>query len=121
MIEASCHCGNVKINIPASTETVTSCNCSACSRFGALWAYFDPENVNVMATEENIGSYSWGDKTIEFQHCKNCGCITHYTPTELGNMGRMAVNFRLVDPKIVKSVKVRYFDGADKWEFVEER
>lgn len=120
MIEASCHCGNVKISIPNSTETVNSCNCSACSRYGALWAYFDPNVISINCNTDEIGSYSWGDKTIEFHHCKNCGCITHYTPTERGNSDRMAVNFRLVPSDIVNSVKVRYFDGADTWKFIGE-
>ena len=120
MIEASCHCGKVKIQIPNSTEKVTSCNCSVCTRYGALWAYFEPINVTVNCDKDALGSYSWGDKTIEFKHCKSCGCITHYTPTDCGNKDRMAVNFRLVPANILKSVKIRYFDAAETWTFIEE-
>lgn len=115
MIEAICHCGNIKIVFPAITETITSCNCSACSRYAALWGYFPTEDVNITADKDSIGSYCWGDKTIEFHHCKNCGCVTHYTPTILNNTNKMAVNFRLVDSNIVKPLKTRYFDGADTW------
>ena len=120
MIEASCHCGNIKITVPATTETVTSCNCSVCSRYATLWAYFSPNDVKVTAVQDSIGSYCWGDKTIEFHHCKNCGCITHYTSTELGNENKMAVNFRLVESKIVSRLKTRYFDGADTWEEIKQ-
>ncbi|NQZ79711.1 MAG: GFA family protein [Colwellia sp.] len=120
MIQASCHCGQVKFTLAAMPETVTSCNCSACSRFSALWAYFEPENIKFISAEKDTGKYCWGDKTIEFHHCKNCACITHYRPTAIGNQKRMAVNFRLVDSKLLDSVKIRYFDGADSWEFINQ-
>ncbi|WDE12985.1 GFA family protein [Thalassomonas haliotis] len=120
MIEASCHCGKVKINLPNSTETVTSCNCSVCGRFGALWAHFEPKQVSVSCHKDNLGAYCWGDKTIEFHHCKSCGCVTHYTPTKNANKERMAVNFRLAPTDILNSVKVRYFDGADTWQFIDK-
>jgi len=120
MIEASCHCGKVKIQIPNATETVTSCNCSVCTRYGALWAYFEPKNVTVNCNKDALVTYSWGDKTFEFKHCKSCGCVTHYMPTDRGNKDRMAVNFRLVPANILNSTKVRYFDGADSWTFIGE-
>ena len=120
MIEASCHCGKVKIRIPNSTETVTSCNCTICIRYGALWAYFEPKSVTVSCNKGALGSYRWGDKTIEFKHCKSCGCVTHYIPTECGKKDRMAVNFRLVPANILNSTKIRYFDAAETWTFIEE-
>ncbi len=115
MIKASCHCGNIQITIPPTTKTITSCNCSACSRYASLWAYFTPSEVKISALKNTIGSYCWGDKAIEFHHCKNCGCITHYTPTALGNKNKMAVNFRLVDSSVTSNIKIRYIDGADTW------
>ncbi len=114
--EASCHCGKVKITVPSTTKTITSCNCSACAKYAALCAYFSPTDVNVSVLSDSLSSYCWGDKTIKFHHCKNCGCVIHYTPTALGNENRMAVNFRLVNTDIVKKLDIRYFDGADTWQ-----
>jgi len=48
MIEASCHCGAVRIEVPSAPETVTSCNCSICRRYGVLWAYYQPQSVRVV-------------------------------------------------------------------------
>ncbi len=114
MIEASCHCDNIKITIPDTTETITSCNCSLCRKYASLWAYFSPKDVEVTTTKNAIASYCWGDKTIDFHHCKNCGCLTHYTPKEQGNINKMAVNFRLVDPNIINALQIKYFDGANQ-------
>ena len=116
MIEAICHCGNIKIVVPEITTVVTSCNCSSCSKYASLWAYFSPADIKIIATANAISSYSWGKKTIAFHHCNNCGCLTHYTQTERSNRDKMAVNFRLVNTRIVNELKVRYVDGAaDTW------
>ncbi|MBL4908507.1 MAG: aldehyde-activating protein [Alteromonadaceae bacterium] len=115
MIEASCHCGSIKIKLPATTKIVTRCNCSACSKYAALWAYFQPKEVKVSAAKDVVVSYCWGDKTIEFHHCNRCGCLTHYTATKLGNKNKMAINFRMVNSDILNSLDTRYFDGADTW------
>ncbi|MFT5708961.1 MAG: hypothetical protein ACI9ES_003268 [Oceanospirillaceae bacterium] len=120
MIEASCHCGKVNIKVPDSTTKVTSCNCSICRRFGTLWAHFDPKTVIINCDESELGTYSWGDKSINFHHCKDCGCVTHYSPTETGNQQRMAVNFRLVSLEVLNAIQIRYLDGADTWAFVEK-
>lgn len=49
MIEASCHCGAVRLEIdsPPPAE-VNDCRCSICRRYGALWAYYAPERVRVL-------------------------------------------------------------------------
>ena len=120
MIKLSCHCGKINITVPASITTVTSCNCSVCSKYASLWAYFSPVDVQISAATDAINSYCWGDKSIIFHHCKNCGCVTHYTPTELGNKNRMAVNFRLADLTLINSMNIRYFDGADTWQEIEK-
>ncbi|MEH6442735.1 MAG: aldehyde-activating protein [Oceanospirillaceae bacterium] len=120
MLETSCHCGNVQIKTAVKIETVNSCNCSACLRFGTLWAHLDPKVVTITYDDNDLGSYCWGDKTITFHHCKNCACITHYTPTDIGNKDRMAINFRLAPKDMLDAVTVRYFDGADTWEYIEQ-
>ncbi|WP_339612289.1 hypothetical protein [uncultured Pseudoalteromonas sp.] len=54
MIEASCHCGNIKIAVPEITDTVTSCNCSACSKYASLWANFSPKDVKFTTIDNSI-------------------------------------------------------------------
>ena len=47
MIEASCECGAVRLEIETPPETVGDCNCSICRRYGALWAYYPLAQVRV--------------------------------------------------------------------------
>ena len=48
MVEASCHCGSVSLEIDSPPEEVTECNCSMCRRYGVLWAYYSPRQVRVL-------------------------------------------------------------------------
>ncbi len=62
MIEASCHCGAVRIETDEAPETVTECNCSICRRLGTLWAYYSPSSVRITPPEGATTSYAWGEK-----------------------------------------------------------
>ena len=120
MVEATCHCGNVNIQTRELPEFVISCNCSICFRSGALWGYYTAEEVDVRCETEPTAAYIWGDEMIAFHHCQVCGCLTHYTSTEKAERTRTVINFRMVDRKIAESIRVRMFDGAGTWTFVDE-
>ncbi len=120
MIEASCHCGAVRLTMPAPTQSLTSCNCSICRRLGALWAYYGAEDVTLISGSDALVSYSWQDRAIEFQHCGFCGCTTHYTTPGTASGRRTAVNARMVSPDHIADLPVRHFDGAVSWQFVDD-
>ena len=46
MIEVSCHCGSVKIDIPRKPRTLTDCNCSICR--GSSWTNATPAHAAVL-------------------------------------------------------------------------
>ncbi len=110
-IDASCHCGAVHLAISTPPETVTDCNCSICRRYGVLWAYYSPNQVRIVATEGSADIYLWGDRSIEFHRCKTCGCVTHWAPVD-ERSDRIGVNARLMDPNILRPLRVRKLDGA---------
>ena len=110
MIEAACHCGAVRFEIAVPPDILTECNCSICRRLGALWAYYERNQVKVLCAPGATTAYAWGDRCIEFHHCAQCGCTTHYE--SLGGLTRRAVNARLMAPAIIQNTAVRQFDGA---------
>jgi hypothetical protein len=61
----------------------------------------------------------WGDRCIEFYHCKICGCTTHYESTEKEADSRVAINTRMMRREDTAGIPVRLFDGADTWEFID--
>jgi len=111
MIESSCHCGAVRLEIQAAPAEVNDCNCSICRRYGALWAYYPPTQVRVIATEGATDCYLWGEKFIEFHRCRLCGCVTHWAAVAR-QVDRMGVNARLMAPEILAAACIRHSDGA---------
>jgi hypothetical protein len=119
MYEASCHCGNVRIEFSTLPATVTECNCSICRRYGALWAYFRREQVSVKADATRQSAYCWGDRSIEFWHCSDCGCLTHYESVGKDAGRRFALNARMLPLEQARSIAVRHFDGAASWKYLD--
>jgi len=119
MIRASCHCGAVVMEADWSPRGVTSCNCSICRRFGALWAYYTRKSARIVTGASNVLAYVWGDKTIEFYHCKTCGCATHYESVEKDADSRFAINGHCFAPEDLADIQVRHFDGADTWKYLD--
>ncbi|MBA3538014.1 MAG: GFA family protein [Deltaproteobacteria bacterium] len=115
MIEASCHCGAVKLEVATAPTQLTSCNCSICRRLGTLWCYYEPAQVRIIGV---TATYRSGDKTLDLHRCVTCGCTTHWSPLDPAS-NRMGVNARLMDPRVIAEVRVRRLDGADTWKFLD--
>lgn len=117
MIAASCHCGRVTLEAELEPREVTDCNCSICRRYGALWAYYRPSQVRVHGKTD---TYMWGEKSIAFHHCPECGCITHFTAVDPADPhDRMAVNANLMPSEVLATARVRHFDGAATWKYID--
>jgi len=119
-MHASCHCGAVEIDISADLRSLTECTCSICHRYGAQWAYCTRETAKVSCDPDAITAYAWDDKTLEFYHCNFCGCLTHYESVEKNADGRIAVNARMIPLADISGLRVRTFDGADTWKYLDE-
>ena len=122
MIEATCHCGAVRLEVARAPETVTDCNCSICRRLGVLWAYYSPAEVKLTTPEAAMTAYSRKDGDLAFRHCRVCGCAIDWRP--LPNRepeDRMGVNARLFPPEILAAARVRRLDGAVTWKYLDEQ
>ncbi|USD64036.1 aldehyde-activating protein [Vibrio sp. SCSIO 43136] len=119
MHTGQCHCGNVTISISKVTPTAVSCNCSICHRYAAIWGFFTEKEVSLDVGSVGLDTYCHGDKMINFNRCKGCGVVTHYTSTQPSPEARFAVNYRIFHREVLDITKIRLFDGADSWEFIE--
>ncbi|MCT7374815.1 GFA family protein [Chelativorans salis] len=119
MFEATCHCGAVKIQASAEPAWLNECNCSVCRRLGTLWTYYHPSEVTFLEGAGKTVAYLWGDRGLEFHHCPTCGCTTHWEPVRKEGAERMAVNARLMDPAKIAGIRVRHFDGAESFRYLD--
>ena len=119
VLNGRCHCGAVSIRISRKPSVLRRCTCSICYRYGALWAYCSPKTVEVSHPPDAVRAYSWNDGVIAFCHCTTCGCLTHYEGTEKATEDRIAVNMRMFDPEAIAGIRLRTFDGADTWKYLD--
>ena len=119
MLTGTCHCGAVSVEVPRKPRRLTSCNCSICRRYGTLWAYYKASDVRVSAARGATHGYAWGDKSLRFVRCGNCGCIVVWQATHPTPSGRMGVNARNFEPTAIEGVRVRHLDGASTWKFLD--
>lgn len=68
---------------------------------------------------EGVVRYVWGDKNLAFVSCRTCGCTTHYEPLDPQVHSRMAVNCNMANGDDIAGLRVRHFDGAKTWTFLD--
>jgi hypothetical protein len=115
MIEGSCLCGAVRWELDTVPESATACNCTACRRYGTLWAYdFEGEGIRVSGLAK---AYVRGD-CLGFHFCPECGCVAYWRGLHDDTDGRrrIAVNLRLTDPAPIAHVLIDHFDGFEKFD-----
>lgn len=119
VLEGSCHCGAVSFQVTQQPEWLTECNCSICRRLGALWFHIEEKNFRLEPSSGATTAYSYGERNLAVHSCAVCACTTHWENLKPEPPVRMAVNFRLCPPEEIAKYKVRHFDGADSWEFLD--
>ncbi len=115
MIEGSCLCGSVRWTFAGQPDGATACNCTACRRYGVLWAYdYEGEGIHVSGATR---AYARGEG-LEFHFCPACGCVAFWRGKRLDARGRrrIAVNLRLAEPEAVAEVPIDRFDGLGAFE-----
>lgn len=117
-LHGSCHCGAVRLTLPNPPEEATDCNCSICRRIAGLWAFYECGTVIIEGHPENTAEYIWGDRTLRTVRCKICGVPTHWEPLTPKPGEKHGVNLRNFESKLLQSVCIRKFDGADTWTYM---
>lgn len=115
MLEGSCLCGAVRWTLRHRPASATACNCTACRRYGTLWAYgWEGEDITV--TGETTAFVR--GKSLSFNFCPGCGNVSHWRGLTVDDQGRrrVAVNLRLTEPGPIADVPIRHFDGLDAWQ-----
>lgn len=109
----SCHCRRVTFEVTGAIKGAVECNCSICSRIGALWHAAAPDQVRILTGEGDLTLYQFNTKVAKHYFCKHCGIHPLSRPRLDPRM--WVVNVRCLDGVDVAALPVQRFDGVN-WE-----
>jgi hypothetical protein len=79
-IEASCHCGNIRVTFDwpdaGSTIPARACGCIFCTKHRGVWTS-NPHGCFSLHTADasRVRIYRFGSETADFHVCKSCGVV----------------------------------------------
>ncbi|MFC4275672.1 GFA family protein [Achromobacter aloeverae] len=79
--QGTCHCKAVRFEIDADIDHVRACDCSVCSRRGALIFRVAPEAFRLLTPIEDLSVYRWGSMTGADYFCPVCGILPFRKPS----------------------------------------
>ncbi len=110
--KGSCHCGQIAFEVEGNLEQVMACNCSICSKLGALRWIVPPQDFRLLTPEENLATYTFNRHNIKHRFCPRCGCVPFgegLAPSSGNSV--VGINARSLDDVDLSSLKVVQFDG----------
>jgi hypothetical protein len=78
--KASCHCAKVQFELilPNGLEQLRRCDCSMCSKRGAIVASVVLSGINIIEGKDVLSLYQFNTHTAKHYFCSNCGIYTHH-------------------------------------------
>jgi hypothetical protein len=67
--------------------------------------------VRIAVETAPTDTYVWGDRMLALHRCADCGCVTHWSPSDPA-YDRMGINARLLEPAVLAAARVKQVDGA---------
>ena len=110
-----CHCGAVRFEVETELTYLVECNCSICTKKGALHHRVDADRFRLLRGEEALTLYQFGTRTARHYFCRHCG-IAPYGHPRL-DPDKISVNVRCLDDIDVAALEIDRipFDGKN-WE-----
>jgi len=110
--QGSCHCGHIAFTVEGDLR-VMECNCSICSKRGALWWFVPRDQVRFSTPESNLSTYQFGKKEVEHHFCSVCGCgpIGGYSK---GGQEMSIINVRCLESVDLSTLSVKQVDGRSR-------
>ena len=109
--QGSCHCGEVAFEVEGELTQVMDCNCSICSRKGALLWFVPRDKLRLRTPETNLSTYTFNKHLIKHQFCPRCGIHTFGEAVDPTGNPMAAINVRCLQEVEFSTLPVKHFDG----------
>jgi len=112
--QGSCHCGKVAFEVEGELTGAMECNCSICTRKGALMWFVPREKLRLLTPEDAMATYTFNKHVIEHRFCKTCGIHAYGEGVDPKGNRMAAVNVRCLEGVDLAAIPVQHFDGRSK-------
>lgn len=109
--KGSCHCGQVAFEVEGEISGAVACNCSICSRKGALMWFVPRETLTLLTPEDAAATYTFNKHLIKHRFCPTCGIHPYGEGVDAKGKPMVAINIRCLDGLDLASIPVQNFDG----------
>ena len=109
-----CHCGQVRYEVTLDLDQVISCNCSICTKAGALLTAVSPDKFRLDSGNNMLSDYTFNKHVFHHLFCPDCG-IKSFVRSKMPDGTEMVViNVRCLDNIDVAKLKPQAFDGRSR-------
>jgi hypothetical protein len=106
-----CHCRAVRFEVEADLSQVLQCNCSICTKRGALWSFVQAPQFKFAKGEAALRDYQFARKQLHHLFCPICGVGSFSSGKAPDGQDTFAINVRCLDDVDVTKLAPMPFDG----------
>jgi len=114
MYTGGCHCGEVRYEVTTDLADVMSCNCSICTKLGALWMFTTPDQFALRTGEECLTEYRFNTRSVQHLSCTACGIESFVRGEMPDGTAVVGINVRCLDGVDIAALKPKPFDGKSR-------
>lgn len=109
--KGGCHCGRVAFEVEGELAGAVTCNCSICSRKGALLWAVPRDRLRLIDPDDGMGAYVFNKHAISHRFCRTCGI--HPFAEDVAPKGEPTayINIRCLENVDLAAVQLFDFDG----------
>ena len=107
----ACHCGAVAYDVELDLANTLKCNCSICSKIGAVWAFAPMAKFTLKSGAGKQGDYQFGKKHLHHRFCPSCGVESYAEGAMPDGTPTVGINLRCVEGVDVDELSPRRHDG----------
>ena len=107
----SCHCGKIAYEVDGEIGPVIDCNCSMCSRKGALLWFVPRASMRLLTPEADASEYLFNKHRIHHRFCPTCGIHAYAVGMDGKGNAMAAINVRCLEGVDLSKLQVKPFDG----------
>jgi hypothetical protein len=110
----SCHCQAVTFDVELDLDQALQCNCSICSKLGAIWAFAPKSRFTLTAGASEQGDYLFNKSQLHHRFCTRCGIESYAEGSAPDGTPTVGINLRCLEGVDVDKLSPRPYDGRSK-------